>query len=91
MRSITAMAEVDIDLDDYFDEFLEDASDEELTKELEKRGFRVIGKSSHTVPMGELIQFIGAADLKRHLCDISDLGYYVSDDDLLDAIKQKLQ
>lgn len=34
MRSITAMAEVDIDLDDYFDEFLEDASDEELTKEL---------------------------------------------------------
>lgn len=32
---------MEIDLDDYFDEFLEDADDDDLIKELKDRGYSV--------------------------------------------------
>lgn len=41
MRMIRISTEVEIDLDDYFDEFLEDADDDDLIKELKDRGYSV--------------------------------------------------
>ncbi|WP_373259575.1 hypothetical protein [Phocaeicola vulgatus] len=41
MIRISTEVEVEIDLDDYFDEFLEDADDDDLIKELKDRGYSV--------------------------------------------------
>lgn len=41
MIEINKEVEVEIDLDDYFDEFLEDADDDDLIKELKDRGYSV--------------------------------------------------
>ena len=41
MIEINKEVEVEIDLDDYFYEFLEDADDDDLIKELKDRGYSV--------------------------------------------------
>lgn len=93
MRTITIEKEVDIDvdLDDYFDEFMQDASDEDLIEEIEKRGHRVYKKGIPITPFGEQpIEFNNPADLKRYLCDIANLGYCISNEELINEIKLKL-
>ncbi len=93
MRTITIEKEVDIDvdLDDYFDEFMQDASDEDLIEEIEKRGHRVYKKGIPITPFGEQpIEFNNPADLKRYLCDIANLGYCISNEELINEIKSKL-
>lgn len=93
MRTITIEKEVDIDvdLDDYFDEFMQDASDEDLIEEIKKRGHRVYKKGIPITPFGEQpIEFNNPADLKRYLCDIANLGYCVSNEELINEIKSKL-
>lgn len=87
----TVSVDVDIDLGDYADEFLEDASDKELKEELEKRGYGVFGKEKpKSIRMDEPISFENQDSLKRHLCNIAEVGYFVSDDELLYAIRSKL-
>ena len=86
MRTITIEKEVgiDVDLDDYFDEFMQDASDEDLIEEIEKRGHRVYKKGIPITPFGEQpIEFNNPADLKRYLCDIANLGYCISNEELI--------
>lgn len=93
MRTITIEKEVDIDvdLDDYFDEFMQNASDEDLIEEIEKRGHRVYKKGIPITPFGEQpIEFNNPADLKRYLCDIANLGYCISNEELINEIKSKL-
>lgn len=41
MRTVEITTEVEIDLDDYIDEVLEECDDDELIKEVEHRGHRV--------------------------------------------------
>ena len=56
---ITVTADVDVYLDDYFDDFMDLASDENLIQEIEKRGHKVYkkeccitpGKSSVSCPL----------------------------------------
>ena len=93
MRTITIEKEVDIDvdLDDYFDEFMQDASDEDLIEEIEKRGHRVYKKGIPITHFGEQpVEFNNPTDLKRHLCDIANLGYCISNEELINEIKSKL-
>lgn len=93
MRTITIEKEVgiDVDLDDYFDEFMQDASDEDLIEEIEKRGHRVYKKGIPITPFGgQPIEFNNPADLKRYLCDIANLGYCISNEELINEIKSKL-
>ena len=93
MRTITIEKEVDIDvdLDDYFDEFMQDASDEDLIEEIEKRGHRVYKKGIPITPFGEQpVEFNNPTDLKRHLCDIANVGYCISNEELINEIKLKL-
>lgn len=88
MRTVTIEKEVDIDvdLDDYFDEFMNDASDKELIKEIVKRGFIVYEGEALPSPT----EFNTPTDLKRHLCDIVNVGYYISNEHLINEIKSKL-
>lgn len=44
MRTVEIMTEVEVDLDDYVDEILEECEDEDLIDEIEKRGHRVYRK-----------------------------------------------
>lgn len=78
-------------MDDYFDEFMQNASDEDLIEEIEKRGHRVYKKGIPITPFGEQpIEFNNPADLKRYLCDIANLGYCISNEELINEIKSKL-
>lgn len=43
---ITVTADVDVYLDDYFDDFMDLASDENLIQEIEKRGHKVLSLCS---------------------------------------------
>ena len=94
MRSVTLTTDVevdvDVDIDDYIDEFLEEASLEELTGELKKRGFKIMEKSNIIKPFEEQMQFSNPVEFKRHLCNITDVGYYISNEELLETIKIKL-
>ena len=45
MRTITIETEVDVDLDDYRDEFLEDLSDNELLEEISTRNIQIDHKT----------------------------------------------
>lgn len=48
MRTVEIMTEVEVDLDDYVDEILEECDDDELIKEVEKRGHRVYRKGNRS-------------------------------------------
>lgn len=89
---VTVTADVDVYLDEYLDEFLNLASDEDLIEEIERRGHKVYKKESYIIPFGEQpIRYDNPADLKRHLCDILNVGYYISDKELINELKIKLQ
>ena len=85
------MTEVEVDLDDYFDEILEECDDDELIKEVEKRGHRVYRKGNRGVAFGDQpVNFNSPEDLRRFLCDIAGVGYYTSNETLLNEIKSNL-
>lgn len=48
---ITVTADVDVYLDDYFDDFMDLASDEDLIQEIEKRGHKVYKKECCITPL----------------------------------------
>lgn len=50
---ITVTADVDVYLDDYFDDFMDLASDEDLIQEIEKRGHKVYKKECCITPFGK--------------------------------------
>lgn len=91
MRTVEIMIEVEVDLDDYVDEILEECDDDELIKEVEKRGHRVYRKGNRVVAFGDQpVNFNSPEDLRRFLCDIAGVGYYTSNETLLNEIKSKL-
>lgn len=78
-------------IDDYLDDFMTVASDEDLIEEIEKRGHVVYKKGIPITPFGEQpIEFNNPTDLKRHLCDIANAGYCISNEELINEIKLKL-
>ena len=88
---ITITTEADIYIDDYLDDFITVASDEDLIEEIEKRGHVVYKKGIPITPFGEQpIEFNNPTDLKRHLCDIANVGYCISNEELINEIKLKL-
>lgn len=91
MRTVEITTEVEIDLDDYIDEVLEECDDDELIKEVEHRGHRVYRKEQRIIPLpNNYIEFKSPEDLRRFLCDIAGVGYYTSNETLLNEIKSKL-
>ena len=91
MRTVEIMTEVEVDLDDYVDEILEECEDEDLIDEVEKRGHKVYRKKDRVVAFGDQpVNFNSPEDLRRFLCDIAGVGYYTSNETLLNEIKSKL-
>ena len=83
MIEINKEVEVEIDLDDYFDEFLEDADDDDLIKELKDRGYSV-EKQAHPKKKNEW--GVNHEQNKRFLCDLLDIGYHTRNNVLIDLI-----
>lgn len=91
MRTVEIMTEVEVDLDDYVDEILEECDDDELIKEVEKRGNRVYRKGNRVVAFEDQpVNSNSPEDSRRFLCDIAGVGYYTSNETLLNEIKSKL-
>jgi hypothetical protein len=91
MRIVTIMTEVEVDLDDYVDEILEECKDDDLINEITKRGHGVYRKKDRITAFGDQpINFNSPEDLRRFLCDIAGVGYYTSKETLLNEIKSKL-
>lgn len=82
MIRISTEVEVEIDLDDYFDEFLEDADDNDLIKELKDRGYSV---EKQALPIKNEWE-VNHEQNKRFLCDLLDIGYHTRNNVLIDLI-----
>lgn len=58
---------------------------------IEKRGHKVYKKECCITPFGKQpIEFDNPTDLKRHLCDVVNVGYCISNEELINEIKSKL-
>ena len=74
--------DVNIDFDDYKDEFFAVASDEELLTECRRR--RILKDNDFAD------EFVGYDTFKRYLCDLLGLGYFASKEEIIEEIKSKL-
>lgn len=87
-RTINVCKTVDVDVDvyieEYVDDFLEVAKDEELIRELGSRGYHV--SRSHANEFQPLCK----CGNKRFLCDLLGLSYYVSNDEIINEIKRNI-
>ena len=84
MRTITIETEVDVDLDDYRDEFLEDLSDNELLEEISTRKIQIDHKTITLCDMNK-------NEAKRFLCDIIEENYIITNEKLLEKIRDLIQ
>ena len=84
MRTITIETEVDVDLDDYRDEFLEDLSDNELLEEISTRNIQIDHKTITLCDMNK-------NEAKRFLCDIIEENYIITNEKLLEKIRELIQ
>jgi hypothetical protein len=84
MRTITIETEVDVDLDDYRDEFLEDLSDNELLEEISTRNIQIDHKTITLCDMNK-------NEAKRFLCDIIEENYIITNEKLLEKIRNLIQ
>lgn len=84
MRTITIETEVDVDLNDYRDEFLEDLSDNELLEEISTRNIQIDHKTITLCDMNK-------NEAKRFLCDIIEENYIITNEKLLEKIRDLIQ
>ena len=84
MRTITIETEVDVDLDDYRDEFLEDLSDNELLEEISTRYIQIDHKTITLCDMNK-------NEAKRYLCDIKEENYIITNERLQEKIRDLIQ
>lgn len=80
----TVDVETDIDIEEYIDDFLEVAEDEELIKELEGRGYHMSRSRENE------FQPLCKCGNKRFLCDLLGLSYYASNDEIINEIKRNI-
>lgn len=78
----TVDVDVDIDIEEYKDDFLEICTDEEILSEANKR--KLILQKSFEDKMNS------AGEFRRYLCDLLELGYYASEEEILNNIKSRL-
>ena len=80
----TVDVDVNVDVENYVDDFLEVAKDEELIRELESRGYNV--SRSHNNEFQPLCK----CGNKRFFCDLLGLSYYASNDEIINEIKRNI-
>lgn len=84
MRTITIETEVDVNLDEYRYEFLENLSDNELLEEISARNIQIYHKTITLCDMNK-------NEAKRFLCDITEEGYMINNEKLLEKIRDLIQ
>lgn len=82
-RSVDVDIDIDVDITEYTEEFLERCSDEEVISEAVARGLM----SKHDLK----IDLMSPYEFKRHLCDMLDFGYTVSDEAILAEIGSRIR
>lgn len=82
MRTITI--EVDVDFENYRDEFLEDLSDNELLEEISARNIQIDNKTITLCDMNK-------NEAKRFLCDMTEECYMINNEKLLEKIRDLIQ
>ena len=80
----TVDVETDVYIEDYVDDFLEVAKDEELIRELKDRGYNVSRSRVNE------FQPLCKCEKKRFLCDLLGLSYYASNDEIINEIKRNI-
>ena len=87
-RTISICETVDVDveanIEEYIDDFLEVAEDEELIKELEDRGYHVSSSSINE------FQPLRKYTNKRFFCDLLGLSYFASNEEVINEIKKNI-
>lgn len=76
--------EAEVDIEEYVDEIIKEATDEELIKEIKSRGYQVSGERTNK------FQLLCKYDNKRFFCDLLELPYFVSNDELIEEIKKNI-
>ena len=80
----TVDVEADVCIEEYVDDFLGVAKDEELIKELKSRGYHV------SRSLVNEFQPLCKCGNKRFLCDLLGLSYYASNDEIINEIKRNI-
>ena len=93
MATITKEIEVEVDID--IEDHLGEVSDKQLIAEVEDRGYYVEGKEEDEnrkkVPSEYTIKrCFDNRELREHLLNLAGLGSYVSNDELVNRIKELL-
>ena len=97
------MAKKTKDIDFYIEDHLDEVGDEELIKELASRGYEIYDDDGCCVSDDEgeghlsglpyeyaIKRCFGSKELRKHLEDITGSGGNVSNDDLIDKLKDLL-
>lgn len=97
------MAKKTKDIDFYIEDHLDEVGDEELIKELASRGYEIYDDDGCCVSDDEgeghlsglpyeysIKRCFDSKELRKHLEDITGCGGYVSNDDLIDKLKDLL-
>lgn len=93
MASITKQVEVEVDFD--AEDYLNEIEDKRLIEEIEDRGYYVEGKEEDECRKRMPAEYTIRRDFDRHklrdhLLNLTGQGSYVSDDELLERIKELL-
>ena len=93
MASITKQVEVEVDFD--AEDYLDEIEDKRLIEEVEDRGYYVEGKEEDEYRKRMPTEYTIRRDFDRHklrdhLLNLTGQGSYVSDDELLERIKELL-
>lgn len=99
MAKITKEIDIDINIEDHLDE----VGDEVLIEELASRGYEIYNEDGRCVSDDEgeghlsglpyeyaIKRCFDSKELRKHLEDITGCGGYVSNDDLIDKLKDLL-
>jgi hypothetical protein len=85
----TIYVNVDVEVEPY--EVINELSDADLIDELVSRGYTIKDDNDIDVEIvSKNIISHNKYDFKRNICDVLDLNYHVSNDDILKKIKENL-
>lgn len=87
MGYITKSTEVDIEVEFDVDDYIDEATDKALIEELRKRKFNV---TEDEIQNPSPCKDLDGDKLKRHLCDLLDSSYAISQENLLTQLKERL-
>lgn len=81
--TVTVTQEVEVDVNVYLSDVIDETDDEDLIEELENRGY-LIEKGKRAINLNT------ADGLRRYLCDLLSLSYFSGTDKIINEIKERI-